>query len=43
MNEPRYWLYLCDLSDSYPSCQLLTELGVVIKTLSKIISTTKSK
>ncbi len=43
-DESYYWLYLCDLSKSYPSCgQLLAELDIIVKVLSKIISTAKSK
>jgi four helix bundle protein len=43
-DESHYWLYLCDLSNSYPNCgQLLAELEIIVKVLSKIISTAKSK
>ncbi|BDS12113.1 four helix bundle protein [Aureispira anguillae] len=43
-DESYYWLFLCDNLESYPNCkQLLADLKIIIKVLSKIISTAKRK
>jgi four helix bundle protein len=40
--ETKYWLILCEKTDSYPNKKgLLTELESIQKVISKIISTTK--
>ncbi len=43
-DETEYWLLLCDQSEGYPDCKLLlNECASIIRVLSKIISTSKSK
>lgn len=40
--ETQYWLMLCQFSQRYPDCQLLTQkLDEINKLLSKILSTAK--
>lgn len=42
-DETEYWLLLCSLSKTYPTNEQLSEkLDVIIKILSKIISTSKA-
>jgi len=42
-DETQYWLLICDASDSYPDCTMLTNKLIEIqKVLNKIISTTKT-
>ena len=42
-DETLYWLTLCEMSENYPSDELLKEkLLQIIKILSKIVSTSKS-
>jgi four helix bundle protein len=42
-DETEYWLLLCKESKHYPdSTELLTELHIIIKIISKIISSSKS-
>ena len=41
--ESKYWLELCELSESYPKPgKLLTDIVSILKVLGKIISTAKS-
>lgn len=41
-DENEYWLLLCNASN-YPDCQnMITDVNVLIKVLSKIIATTKN-
>jgi len=41
-DETEYWLLLCNASN-YPDCQnMITDVNVLIKVLSKIIATTKN-
>ena len=43
-DETEYWLLLCEKSEKYPDCtELLNNIPPVIKILSKIISTSKTK
>ena len=43
-DETEYWLLLCDKSEGFPVCKiLLTECSSIIRVLSKIIGTSKSK
>lgn len=43
-DETEYWLLLCDSSQGFPDCkELLTDCSSIIKVLSKIIGTSKSK
>jgi len=43
-DETEYWLLLCDKSEGFPDCKiLLTECSSIIRVLSKIIGTSKSK
>ena len=43
-DETEYWLLLCDKSEGFPGCKiLLTECSSIIRVLSKIIGTSKSK
>lgn len=43
-DETEYWLLLCDSSESFPDCkELLAGCSSIIKVLSKIIGTSKSK
>ena len=43
-DETEYWLLLCQLSKAYPNCEILQkEIVDIIKVLSKIISSSKSK
>ena len=43
-DETEYWLLLCDKSEDFPDCKiLLTECSSIIRVLSKIIGTSKSK
>ena len=43
-DETEYWLLLCDSSESLPDCkELLAGCSSIIKVLSKIIGTSKSK
>ena len=43
-DETEYWLLLCDRSDGFPDCKiLLIECSSIIRVLSKIIGTSKSK
>ena len=43
-DEIEYWLLLCDKSEGFPDCKiLLTECSSIIRVLSKIIGTSKSK
>lgn len=42
--ETVYWLLLCKNSESYPECdQLVEDCSTIIRVLSKIISSSKSK
>jgi four helix bundle protein len=42
--ETEYWLLLCKHSENYPNCdELLKELEVIQKIVSKIISSAKAK
>ena len=42
-DETQYWLLICEASDSYPDCTMLTNKLIEIqKVLKKIISTTKT-
>lgn len=42
--ETEYWLLLCKASENYPNCEeLLNKCTSIIKVLSKIISSSKSK
>lgn len=42
--ETEYWLLLCMASENYPNCEeLLNKCTSIIKVLSKIISSSKSK
>ena len=41
--ETEYWLLLCQLSKSYPDCEILQKkIADIIKILSKIISSSKT-
>ena len=41
--ESKYWLELCELSESYPNPgKILTDIVSILKVLGKIISTAKS-
>ncbi len=43
-NETKYWLMLCERSESYPSSlALITQLQAIDKVLGKIITTSKKK
>ncbi|MBL7745322.1 MAG: four helix bundle protein [Chitinophagaceae bacterium] len=43
-DEVEYWLLLCDKTDGYPDCkQLLADCSSIIRILSKIIASSKSK
>jgi len=43
-DETEYWLLLCKMSKKYPVNELLYEkLNIIIRILSKIISTSKDK
>ncbi|MBL7740605.1 MAG: four helix bundle protein [Chitinophagaceae bacterium] len=43
-DEVEYWLLLCDKTDGYPDCkQLLVDCSSIIRILSKIIASSKSK
>ena len=43
-DETEYWLLLCDKSEGFPDCKtLLNECSSIIRVLSKIIGTSKSK
>jgi four helix bundle protein len=43
-DETEYWLLLCDGSEDFPDCkELLANCSSIIKVLSKIIGTSKSK
>ena len=43
-DETEYWPLLCDKSEGFPDCKiLLTECSSIIRVLSKIIGTSKSK
>jgi four helix bundle protein len=43
-DETEYWLLLCKHSDGFPDCDiLLDDCSSLIKILSKIISSSKSK
>ena len=43
-DETEYWLLLCQLSKTYPNCEILQkEIVDIIKVLTKIISSSKSK
>jgi four helix bundle protein len=43
-DESEYWLLLCDSSEGFADCkELLTDCSSIIKVLSKIIGTSKSK
>lgn len=43
-DETEYWLLLCDKSEEFPDCKiLLMECTSIIRVLSKIIGTSKSK
>jgi four helix bundle protein len=43
-DETEYWLMLCDKSGGFPDCTiLLAECSSIIRVLSKIIGTSKSK
>ena len=43
-DETKYWLLLCEKSESYPHrIELKEDLDVIIKILSKIISSSKNK
>ncbi len=42
-DETQYWLELCHGSKTYPKCdELLSDLGSIIRVLSKIIGSSKS-
>lgn len=44
IEETRYWLILCQHSKSYPDCeQLITDLHIIDKITTKIISTSKQQ
>jgi len=44
VEETKYWLILCNESESYPDCKILVEkLHEVDKIITKIISTSKVK
>ena len=44
VDETEYWLLLCELSETYPECvNLKTKISDIIKILSKIISSSKTK
>ena len=44
MEETKYWLILCEKSDSYPDCSDLSQrITEIEKILSKIIATCKSR
>ena len=43
-DETEYWLLLCQKSENYPNCETLQkEIKEIVKILSKIISSSKSK
>jgi four helix bundle protein len=43
-DETEYWLFLCQNSKNYPNCEILQlEIQEIIKIISKIISSSKSK
>jgi len=43
-DETEYWLLLCDSSEGFPDCkELLIDCSSIIKVLSKIIGTSKSR
>ena len=43
-DETEYWLLLCSNAEGYPTCEeLLADARAIIKALSKIISSSKSK
>jgi four helix bundle protein len=43
-DECKYWLLLCKHSENYPDCQsLITDIDELIRILSKIIATSKTR